>query len=296
MRLLFLIGLCTVSWTGTASAQRVFDDWPVRTGAGPDALLRGVEAVYWNPSAITTHTYRGGVFVADQRTPDGVGVGGFAAAGAWRLDARTTIAAGYQHFGIDDIGETSESPLPDEGISPTFSIAEDQLHFGAAHALSEGLSAGAGFRYDRSNESGIHEATTSLVTGFVFTPALATLARFQPSLGATLLARGGGIRWSGGVDFALPALADLTARLGYGARGGDGMPGLEHRIGLTGTWRQLLTASVGAMSASAGEGRSWETTFGAGLRVNRYELGVLRESLSNDFGAAYSFRLRFGID
>ncbi len=296
MRLLFLIGLCGVSWTGTASAQRVFDDWPVRTGAGPDALLRGVEAVYWNPAAISTHTFRGEAFVADQRTPDAVGVGGFAAAGAWRLDARTTIAAGYQHFGIDDIGETSESPLPDEGISPTFSIAEDQLHFGATHALSEGLRAGAGFRYDRSNESGIHEATTSLVAGFVFAPALAALARFEPGIGAAMLAHGDGIRWSGGVDFALPAFTELTARLGYGARGGEGMPGLEHRIGLTGTWRQLLTASVGAMSASAGEGRSWEATLGASLRVNRYELGVLRESLSNDFGAAYSFRLRFGID
>ena len=296
MRQLFLIVFWGVTLTGTATAQRVFDDWPVRTGAGPDALLRGVEAVYWNPAAVTTETYRGQVFIADQRTPDVIGVGGFAAAGAWRLDARTTIAAGYQHYGIDDIGETSESPLPDEGVSPTFSIAEDQLHFGAAHILSPALQAGAGFRYDRSNESGIQENTTSLVAGFVFTPPIAALARFAPSAGATLLARAGGVRWSGGVDFALPRLPDLAARVGYGVRGGDGMPGLEHRAGVTATWKQMLTASAGAMSASGGEGRTWEATFGASLRVNRYELGILRESLSNDFGAAYSFRLRFGID
>ena len=296
MRLLFLIGLCGVTLTGTAAGQRVFDDWPVRTGAGPDALLRGVEAVYWNPAAIGTHSHRWEGFIADQRTPDVIGVGGFAVAGAWRLDARTTIAAGYQHFGIDDIGETSESPLPDDGISPTFSIAEDQLHFGAAHALSDALRAGAGFRYDRSNESGFHESTTSLVAGFVYAPMAGSLERFEPAAGATLFARSGGVRWSGGVDFALPALPNVASRLGYGVRGGDGMPGLEHRVGVTATWRELLTASLGAMSADAGEGRSWEATLGASLRVNRYELGVLRESLSNDFGAAYSFRLRFGID
>jgi hypothetical protein len=112
----------------------------------------------------------------------------------------------------------------------------------------------------------------------------------------SIVAREGGVRWSGGVDFALPAFSDIASRLGYGVRGGDGMPGLEHRVGLSATWRQMLTASAGAMSAAAGEGRSWEATFGASLRVNRYELGVLRESLSNDFGAAYSFRLRVGID
>jgi hypothetical protein len=296
LRVLFFIALCGVVSSSNANAQRIFDEWPVRSGAGPDALLRGVEAVYWNPASISTHTYRGEVFVADQRTPDVVGVGGLAIAGAWRLDARTTVGAGYQHFGIDDIGETSESPLPDEGISPTFSIAEDQLHFGAAHQLSDVLHAGAGFRYDRSNESGVHEATTSLVTGFVLSPKLGALENYAPALGGTLLAREGGVRWSGGVDFALPPLTDIASRLGYGVRGGDGMPGVEHRVGLTATWRQMLTAAVGAMSASAGDGRTWEATLGASLRVNRYELGVLRESLSNDFGAAYSFRLRFGIN
>lgn len=293
MRVLFLIGLCGICTASSASGQRIFDDWPIRTGAGPDALLRGVEAVYWNPGAISTHTFRGEAFVADQRTPDVIGVGGFAAAGAWRLDARTTIAVGYQHFGIDDIGETSESPLPDEGVSPTFSIGENQLHFGASHSLSDAFRAGAGFRYDRSNESGINESTTSLVAGFVVRP-LAT--GFDPAVAGTVLVRSGGVRWIGGVDFALPALTGITTRLGYGARGGDGIPGIEHRVGLSATWRELVTASMGVMNANAGEGRSWEGTLGASLRVNRYELGVLRESLSNDFGAAYSFRLRFGID
>ncbi len=296
MRLLFLIGFCCTSLSSSALAQRVFDEWPVRSGAGPDALLRGVEAVYWNPAAISTRTYRGEAFIADQRTPDIIGVNGFAGALAWRLDARTTIAAGYQHVGIDDIGETSESPLPDAGVAPTFSIGEDQIHFGATHALNEGLRAGAGFRYDRSNETGINESSTSLIAGFLFSPTNALISGVTPSAGGALVAGGDGLRWSGGVDFALSQLQDFNTRIGYGVRGGEGLAGPEHRVGVTAVWRQMLAASVGAMSGSAGEGRSWEATVGASLRVNRYELGVLREALANDFGAAYSFRLRLGID
>jgi hypothetical protein len=279
-----------------ASAQRVFDEWPVRTSAGPDAVSRGVEAVFWNPAAINTRTYRGEAFIADQRTPEEIGVGGFAVAGAWRLDARTTIGAGYQHVGLDDIGETSESPLPDPGIPPTFSIGEDQIHIGAAHALSSGFLIGAGVRLDRSDETGADSTSTSLTGGLLFRPTLPFLATLAPSLGGGIVIHQDGIRWSGGVDFALPEWSAVQSRVGYGLRGGDAATELEHRVGLSVTWRNLLTASLGAMNGSAGAERQWEATYGASLRISRYELGVLREALANDFGAAYSFRLRLGID
>lgn len=296
MRILFLCFLCCIPLAGEASAQRVFDEWPVRTTAGPDALQRGAAAVYWNPAAISTHDRRGEVLVNDQRTPDVIGVGGFAAAAAWRLDARTTIGAAYQHVAIDDIGETSESPLPDEGASPTFSIGEDQIFLGAAHQVGNAITAGAGVRYDRSNEIGFNESTTSLTAGFLFNPTLKVIARWSPAVGAGVVARRDGVRWSGGVDFALPAVGGIASRAGYGARGGEGLAGLEHRLGITGVWRDLLVVTLGAMNGTGGGERVWEPTLGASLRVSRYELGVLRESLSNDFGAAYSFRLRLGID
>jgi hypothetical protein len=277
-------------------AQRVFDEWPVRTSAGPDALHRGVEAVYWNPAAIHTRGYRGEGMITDQRTPEAIGVGGFSAAFAWRLDPRTTVGAGYQRVSIDDIGETSESPLPDPGIPATFSIAEDQVALGASHVVSEFVTVGAGFRYDRSDEAGFSQSTTSLTGGLLMRPTLSGIERFAPAAGASIVGRRDGIRWSGGVDFALPLVRDFDTRIGYGLRGGDGLPEPEHRVGLTTSWRTLATATVGVMSGSSGGSGAWELTFGGSLRFSRYELGVLREALANDFGAAYAFRLRVGID
>ena len=296
LRTSFLCFACVIWLTNPATAQRVFDEWPVRTSAGPDALQRGVEAVYWNPAAIYTRTFRGEAMITDQRTPDAIGVGGFGAALAWRLDARTTIAAGYQRVSIDDIGETSESPLPDPGIPATFSIGEDQLTLGASHSVSDVISAGAGFRYDRSDETGASLSTTSLTGGLLLRPTFAVLQRYSPTAGASIIAHRDGIRWSGGVDFALPLVQDFETRLGYGARGGEGTPEIEHRVGLTGSWRSIATATVGAMSGGSGSDRAWELTFGGALRFSRYELGVLREALANDFGAAYAFRLRVGIN
>ena len=296
MRVFLLVVLWLAALADTAAGQRMFDEWPVRTHAGPDALSRGAEAVFWNPAAIPVRAHRGEVMVADQRTPDAVGVGGFAAAAAWRLDAATTVAAGYQHMGIDDIGETSESPLPDPGIPATFSIGEDQIYLSAAYVLGSALTAGAGVRYDRSNESGIYESTTSFNGGLLYTANLASLGAFAPAAGATITVRGGGVRWSGGVDFAIPSFSSISTRIGYGVRGGAGIPAPEHRLGATALWRQMLTVTLGAMSGSGGGARAWEPTLGASLRVRRYELGVLREALANEFGAAYSFRLRVGID
>jgi hypothetical protein len=296
VRTSFLCFLCSLALSAPAAAQRVFDEWPVRTSAGPDALLRGVEAVYWNPAAIQTRAKRGELLVTDQRTPEVIGIGGFGVALAWRLDVRTTIAAGYQRVSIDDIGETSESPLPDPGISPTFSIGEDQLTFGVSHKVNDALSVGAGGRYDRSDEAGFDQSTTSLTAGILILPAISFINAFTPAAGGSIIAHRDGIRWSGGVDFALPRLSNVTTRLGYGVRGGEGMPGPEHRMGVTALWREMVSLTAGLMNGSGGGERVWEPTLGASLRVSRYELGALRESLSNEFGAAYAFRLRVGID
>ena len=268
----------------------------MRTSAGPDVLYRGVEAVYWNPAAIYTRTFRGEAMITDQRTPEAIGVGGFSAALAWKLDARTTIAAGYQRVSIDDIGETSESPLPDPGIPATFSIGEDQVSVGAAHIVGTVLTVGAGVRYDRSDETGVAESTTSLTAGLLVVPTFAAVQRFAPTAGASIVAHRDGVRWSGGLDFALPLVSDFETRIGYGARGGEGLVDFEHRIGVTAIWRSLASATIGAMNGGSGGDTAWELTFGGALRFRRYELGVLREALANDFGAAYAFRLRVGIN
>jgi hypothetical protein len=277
--------------TSPACAQRILD-WPLRTTAGPQSVMRGVEASFWNPAALAVRS-RGQALVADQRTPDAIGVTGFAAAGSWRLDARTVVGAGYQHVGIDDIGETSTSPLPDTD-NPTFSISEDQLAFGASHALGVAVSAGAGVRYYRSNETGINESSTSLVAGFLINP---THMSWRPVLGANLQTETGGVRYSAGAEVGLPHLAtDLDLHAGYGIRGGEDMVAVEHRAALTATWRDAFIVTAGVASAAPSNERSWEPVLGASVRVSRYELGVLRETLASQFGAAYSFRFRFDFE
>lgn len=272
-----------------ASAQRILD-WPLRTSAGPEAVTRGVEAAYWNPAAIANLVTRGEVLVADQRAPASIGVGGFAAAASWRLDGRTTVAAGYQQVSIDDIGETSTSPLPDNG-APSFSITEDQIAIGVAHALGATVTAGGGVRHDRSNESGLNESTTSLSAGFLFTPSLP----LRPVLGGSILTQRNGVRFSGGLEIGAPIVNELELRAGYGVRGGENAIAVEHRAGLTLNWRSMAEVTGGFATSDAGSERTYDPVFGASLRVSRYELGVLREGLANDFGAAYSFRFKVGL-
>ena len=280
----------TVALAAPASAQRILD-WPLRTHAGAEAVTRGVEAAYWNPAAIGNDATRGEALIADQRAPASIGVGGFAAALSWRLDARTTVAAGYQHVSIDDIGGTSTSPLPDTG-EPTFSVAEDQIALGVAHALGSSLSVGGGVRLDRSNEDEqLMQNTTSLSAGFLFSPVLP----LRPVVGASLLTQRGGVRYSGGLEIGGAIGRDLDVRGGYGLRGGKNAVAREHRLGATVEWRQMVQVTAGVATADAGGERTYDPVAGVSLRINRYELGVLREGLANDFGAAYSFRFKVGL-
>ena len=282
------------------AAQRVLD-WPLHTTAGPEAVMRGAEAAFWNIAGIAPRSGRGEVMIADQRTPNASSISGFAAAGSWRLDNRTTLGAAYQHVGIDDIGETSTTPLPD-AEQPTTSIGEDQFTLGLSHALGEAVTAGAGFKYDRTNAgsflpadqaqaSDFKENTTTLEAGFLArAPHL-----FHPTVGGTVSTQGGGVNYAGGLE-AGTTVHSVDVTLGYGLRGGEDFRVIEHRIGITGSWRQIIAATAGLVTAKAGSERSWEPVAGASLRVSRYEIGFLREMLSNDFGAAYSFRFRIGLE
>src|SRR5207253_10971083 len=206
--------------------------------------------------------------ITDQRTPSIIGLNGFAAAGSLRLDERTTFAAGYQHVSIDDISETSTSPLPDTG-QPTFSIGEDQLAIAVEHAIGTGVSAGDAFRYQRSNETGVNESSTMLGAGM-----LASLRTFgRPVVGASVFTQNGDVRYVAGLQAGITMAADVEVRGGYGVRGGENLVALEHRIGITGIWRRTFSLTGGVASADAGAERSWEPVVGASVRLSRYELG-----------------------
>lgn len=289
-RVAMTLAVLTVMCAARAHAQRILD-WPLRTSAEPEAVSRGVEALYWNPAALTTGPRRGEVMIADQRTPDAIGLSGFGVAAAWRLDNRTTVGAAYQQVSIDDIGQTSTSPATDPG-APSFAITEDLFAGAVSHVLSPGIRAGAVVRLNRSNETGLDSTTTSLGAGFLFTPNVA----LRPAIGAEVQTTGGGVRYLGAVQLGTRQFSNgIEVSGGYGVRGGRGALALEHRIGMTVDWRQLVAVTGGAATTKAGSERSWEPVLGASLRVSRYELGVLREVLANDFGAAYAFRFRIAL-
>lgn len=271
-----------------AGAQRVLD-WPLRTSAEPAAIVRGPEAVFWNPAAVVAGAGRGEILIADQRTPTLLGLSGFAGAGSWRLDARTVLAAGYQHISVDDIASTSTSPIPDT-FEPTFAITEDQVSFAASHVIGSGFTAGAAARYDRAAGVDIAESSTMLGAGFVASLAVAA----RPVVGASVFTENGDVRYLVGAQATLTLPRNLELRGGYGVRGGKRVISPEHSFGITAIWRELVTVT-GGLATSDGAQRSWDPVLGASLRVSRYELGVLRENLANDFGAAYAFRFRVGL-
>ncbi|MEO5509717.1 MAG: hypothetical protein ABIS27_03750, partial [Longimicrobiales bacterium] len=102
---LILALACTALATVPASGQQLIDDWVIRASATPDALLSGATAVFRNPGMLTV-AGRGEGVLMDLRGPGTSGVTGMGLAAAYRLDARTTIGAGFQHIGVDDIERT----------------------------------------------------------------------------------------------------------------------------------------------------------------------------------------------
>jgi hypothetical protein len=99
-------------------------------------------------------------------------------------------------------------------------------------------------------------------------------------------------RWAAGASAAprLP-LQDWTASVAYGASGSDLRAGVSHRATAEATWRSLISLQGGVVSEPENSGRNMTVIGSVGVRVNRYELGIVRESLANGFGAAHTFRL-----
>src|SRR5690606_13046567 len=81
------------------AAQKLLD-WPVRTGARPEAVAGGAGAVCWNPAATGWLDRRGEALVIDIRGPATAEVHGIAAATAVRVSDRVTLSVGYHHLGL----------------------------------------------------------------------------------------------------------------------------------------------------------------------------------------------------
>jgi hypothetical protein len=279
---------CTLIWLTTAAvpvqAQRLLEEWRVRTTAGPEALTTGAAGVFWNPAMIALDSARAEVAVMNLHAPRITGISGLAAAGAYAVeDGRTTFAAGYEHVAIDGIEGTVESP---EDAMP-LDVAEDRFGFAVAHVVNARMRVGALVQYTRLPAIADEKSVIALGAGARFQP-LANVPLHIAGMAAT---EGEEMYWMAGVDWAAPwRLPEWRFAGEYGVAGGQLAPGVTHRVAVTGAWRELAQLSLGVAVEPGGDGRTLAPVGAASVQLYRYRLGIVREQLPNEFGGAYSFR------
>lgn len=274
-----------------AAAQRLLD-LPVRAWAGADAVATGAAAAFWNPAGAALMDGRGEAALFDVLPPDATGLGGFAAAGAFRLDERMAVAVGYHHVGVDGILQTTDSPIADDATP--LDLGEDAIALAASRTLSRSLHAGVAVRYVRAAEIATDRSLVEFGAGVHLAPA--TLPG-RPAFGAAARAEADGVSWNAGVRATPLVAADSAWTLG-GSWGVDGGPlriGVSHRIAAEATWRDRVALSLGLANEPGADGRTWRPLGAATLRFARYTLGVLRESMPNDFGAVHALRFTVGF-
>jgi hypothetical protein len=266
----------------TSAHAQLMDDWLVRTSASPDALSRGATAVFRNPALLSPEG-RGEALLMEMRGPDISGISGIAGAASYRLDSKTSIGIGYQHIGVDGVELTLDAP--DEGTELV--IGQDLLAGGAAHTRGA-LTVGAGAQYLHSSEQFNQPSLLRLGAGFTYAPPF----RVPFMVAASGQSQESHTIWTAGAG-VMPRLPfeDWAVSAMYGASGSDVRVGVSHRVTAEAVWRKLVAVQGGVVSEPENSGRVMTAIGSIGLKVNRYELGVVRESLANGFGAVHTFRI-----
>ena len=278
--------LASMMIPANAMAQRLVEI-PIHTTATADAVVTGLSALFWNPAGLSAAPYRAGVMVLSLNTPSAFGVTGIVAGGAYRND-RLTVGAAWEHVGIDDIPETEDSPTE----AGEFALGEDHFTVAAALGLRPGIGVGAVAHYIRDDLS---DSNGFLALG---AGVLASLKLPWPAtVGAFVLNEGDEVLWSAGAEAALPNWfgPSYTLSLSYGTGRDAHSSDLDHRIAARFDWTERASLSAGVTRLAGGGDTDWAPLVAASLRLTRYTLGVVRESLAQDFGATYSFRLQVGI-
>ncbi|MGH7461247.1 MAG: hypothetical protein ACREMA_09495 [Longimicrobiales bacterium] len=278
---LFHIGLSS----SAASAQRLVD-WPIRTTAMPDAIVSDAGAVFWNPAGLTIGTYRGQGMLVSLRTPEMLDLSGMAGVAAARFE-RTVLALAFEHVGVDGFTRTDDSPA-----GPQFDVGENQFTLAASRQVGSVLTAGAVARYARDDLAET-DATISVGAGVMLEPAWP----LRPRIGAYALSVSDDVAWGGAFELRLPRFLGPAYQLGlaYGAQIDVHMESPQHRIATRLDWDKHASLSAGLTREPGSLGASWSPILAASLQLNRYTLGVVRESLVNEFGASSTFRLQGGL-
>ena len=270
----------------SAAAQRLLN-WPVRTTALPDAVVVGAGALFWNPAGLDVIPgSRAEAIVVNLRTPSDLGLTGVAAGAVGRFEG-TVIGFAYEHISAGSITETDNTT---EALGE-LDLGEDHFTLAASRQVNSSLRAGATARYVRDNLD-----TTDPIVSFGAGIQIDMRTALSPRVAGYAITEADRFEWGGAAEVRLPAWAGSDYQLGaaYGLSDpGDGL--LVHRAtGIVG-WKDQALVTAGLTREGGSDQASWQPTVAASLRITRYTLGVLRESLSNDLGATYSFRLQVGI-
>jgi len=286
----FLSAGLAVFSVSPAAAQKLLD-LPVRVWAGADAVAAGAAAVFWNPAAATMLRGRGEVTVVDVLAPEPTGLGGFAAAGAFRVDSATTIAVGYHHVGIEGILQTDDSPLTEDATP--LELGEDGIAVAVSRAITRAVHVGILARYIRASEIAEDRSVGEFGVGMHVRPELPG----NPVIGGATRFEADGAAWMAGIEIMAIGAADAEWRLGanWGADGGPTRIGVSHRVAALAAWSEYVALSVGLAGEPDAAGRTWRPVAAATLRFTRYSLAVMREQMANDFGAVHAFRFTVGF-
>lgn len=265
-------------------AQQMIDEWLVRTTALPDAMISGAAAVFRNPALIEP-TRKAEALLLDVRGPEVTGLSGMAAVGSYRLDGRTAVAAGYQHLAVDGMDLTEDSPDP-IGRS---TAGQNLFAVAASHIVSDRLQVGAAAQYLRLDEVFSQQSAVRLGLGALYLVPTAVPVH----LSVAVQNESRSTLWSAAARVApkLPRLPEWNLYATYGVAGGGDRLGMTHRVAVDGLWRDMVSLQLGAALEPESGGHEITPIGGLAVRINRYEIGVVRESLASGFGAVHTFRM-----
>ena len=279
-----IVGLLGLSLLPTAARGQVLFDWPLRASPQPEAVLFGAGAVFWNPGGLSSSVgSEPEVWVLHVDGPDATGIGGAALAGVFDLPTNLRVGVGYSHLGIDDIPRTSTSPTPDPG---EINVSEDIASVALAWSLGSRTGVGGAVRVYRGAAAGDAHTHGQADIGIHHRSNLPLSPRF----GVALAGLGRNWRILGGSEALLGRLAAarIPIRFGYGFQLDRSLDPLEHRVSLRASWMDQFRLGMGL--SFLGEDEGWSPLWMLGADLGRYSIGVLRESLANDFGPVHFFR------
>lgn len=271
------------------ASSQVILDWPIRTHGEAEALSRGASAAFTNPAGLA-RVGRLEALVVDLSSPEEIGIGGIAVAAAAALPGRFSVGASYAHLSLGRIPVTTISPTTFEPTQPELEIAEDRFTLAVARPIVAGAELGAMIGYQRAGYDLGTLETVRVGAGAAIRPAL----RLDPEIAGSIDYGDGDFHWLAGAGLALPVrdLSDVRMRLSYGIEGGDATR-LSHRFTLGAVWRERIRVSGGFERQDAEGAIAWEPALAGAVTLGRYELGVVRETMPNGFGAAYFYRFTY---